>query len=145
MVLVDVNVLIYAFRADVGEHSPYRKWLEETIERPDPFAVAAATLSGFLSIVTNRRIFPVPTPLDQAVGFVRALRNQPNCVLLAPGPAHLELFLNLCLRVKAMGKLVPDAELAALAIENGCEIASADRDFSRFPGLKWRHPLDEQE
>ncbi|HEX2657073.1 MAG TPA: type II toxin-antitoxin system VapC family toxin [Polyangia bacterium] len=127
------------------EHAPYRAWLTKLVVRPDPFAVAASSLSGFLRVVTNRRIFPVPTPIDQAVGFVRAIRDQPNCVLLAPGERHLELFLDLCLRTKAVAKLVPDAELAALAIENGCDIASADRDFARFPGLRWRHPLDEED
>jgi toxin-antitoxin system PIN domain toxin len=142
VVLVDVNILVYASRADSPEHEPYRAWVEKTVARPDPFAVAVGTLSAFLRLVTNPRIFPVPTPLDQAVAFVRALRDQPNCVLLAPGPRHLELFLDLCLRAKATAKLVPDAELAALAIENGCELVSADRDFARFPDLGWRHPLD---
>lgn len=137
-----MNVLVYAFRTDAAEHGAYRAWLERTIGRPDPFAVATSTLSGFLRVVTNPRIFPVPAPLPEAVAFVRAIRDQPNCVLLVPGTGHLELFLGLCLRVKATAKLVPDAELAALAIENGCELASADRDFARFPGLKWRHPLD---
>lgn len=135
-------MLVYAFRADTTEHGVYRTWLDETTGRPDPFAVATTTLSGFLRVVTNPRIFRVPAPLPEAVSFVRALRDQPNCVLLTPGPRHLELFLDLCLRAKATGKLVPDAELAALAIENGCELASADRDFARFPGLTWRHPLD---
>ncbi len=135
-------MLVYAFRADAAEHGAYRAWLQETIGRPDPFAVTTGTLSGFLRVVTNRRIFPVPAPLPEAVAFVRALRDQPNCVLLTPGPRHLDLFLDLCLRTKATAKLVPDAELAALAIENGCALASADRDFARFPGLTWRHPLD---
>lgn len=142
LVLVDVNVLVYAFRADTAEHGAYRAWLGETIGRPDPFAVATSTLSGFLRVVTNRRIFPVPAPLPAGVAFVHSLRDQPNCVLLTPGPRHLDLFLDLCLRTKAAGKLVPDAELAALAIENGCELASADRDFARFPDLRWRHPMD---
>ena len=137
-----MNVLVYAFRGDSAEHVAYRAWLAETTGRPDPFAVATSTLSGFLRIVTNPRIFPVPAPLPDAVSFLRALRDQPNCVVLTPGPHHLELFLDLCLRAKATAKLVPDAELAALAIDNGCELASADRDFARFPGLRWRHPLD---
>jgi toxin-antitoxin system PIN domain toxin len=143
VVLVDVNVLVYAFLAATAEHQAYRTWLDRTVGRPDPFAVTTSVLSGFLRVVTNRRIFAKPAPLPRAIDFVRALRGQPNCVLLSPGPHYLELFLDLCLRTKSVAKLVPDAELAALAIENGCELVSADRDFARFPGLSWTHPLEE--
>jgi uncharacterized protein len=143
VLLVDVNILVYAFRADVAEHSAYRRWLDDTIDRPDPFAVTTTILSGFLRIVTNQRVFPTPAPLSEAITFVRALTSQPNCMLLYSSARHLELFLDLCSRSDAKAKLIPDAEIAALAIEQGCTLVSADRDFARFPGLSWRHPLDE--
>lgn len=99
-------------------------------------------LSGFLRIVTHPRVFSPPTPLRAALDFAEALRDQPNCVVLAPGPRHWEIFTGLCLQADARGNLVPDAYLAALAIESGSEWITTDRDYARFPGLRWRHPLE---
>lgn len=98
-------------------------------------------LSGFLRVVTHPRAFDVPTPVDRALTFTDALRSRPNCVLLAPGQRHWGIFARLCRAVGARGNLVPDAYLAALAIESGSEWITTDRDYSRFPGLRWRHPL----
>lgn len=98
-------------------------------------------LSGFLRIVTHPRIFTVPTPIEDAIDFVGALRGQPNCVPVEPGSRHWEIFVNLCRDGHAKGNLVPDAYLAALAIESGCVWITTDRDYARFPGLRWRHPL----
>jgi toxin-antitoxin system PIN domain toxin len=81
--------------------------------------------------------------LSAALAFVEEVRDQPNCVIVRPGPRHWELFTDLCRRVNARGNLVPDAYLAALAIESGSEWITTDRDYARFPGLRWRHPLDE--
>ena len=98
-------------------------------------------LSGFVRVVTHSRIFPVPTPLSEAVAQAEALRTRPNCVPIAPGVRHWEIFARLCLAVHAKGSLVADAYLAALAIESGSEWITTDRDYSRFPDLRWRHPL----
>ena len=77
----------------------------------------------------------------EALTFAEQLRGQPNCVLVSPGTRHWEIFQRLCAEIDARGNMVPDAYLAALAIESGCEWISTDRDFSRFKGLRWRHPL----
>lgn len=98
-------------------------------------------LSGFLRIVTHPRIFPRPTPLDTALAFIKAVRDQPNCTLLSPRERHWDIFVRLCEMVGAKGNLVSDAYFAALAIESGSEWVTADRDYSRFQGLRWRHPL----
>lgn len=82
-------------------------------------------------------------PLDAALGYVEALRGQPNAVVVAPGSRHWEIFSHLSRAVRAKGNLVADAYLAALAIESGSEWITDDRDFARFPGLRWRHPLDD--
>jgi toxin-antitoxin system PIN domain toxin len=92
-------------------------------------------------VVTHRRIFDPPAPVESALGFVDTLRAAPNCVLVGPGRRHWEIFSRLCREVEAHGNLVPDAYLAALAIETGSEIWSDDRGLARFPGLRWRHPL----
>jgi len=142
MILLDVNVLVYAHRTDAPDHARYRAWLEEVLASPSPYGIAELVLSGFLRVVTHPRVFRTPTPMARALKFVQALRERPNCVLLAPGPRHWEIFVDLCRSTAVRGNLVPDAYFAALAIESGCEWITTDRDYSRFPGLKWRHPLD---
>jgi len=99
-------------------------------------------LSGFLRIVTNRRLLPSPLPLRDAIDVAERIRSRSNCMVIHPGARHWNLFVDLCRRVNARGNLVPDAYLAALAIESGSEWITTDRDYARFPGLHWRHPLD---
>ena len=89
-------------------------------------------------------LLPAGTEIVHALGFVEGFRGQPNAIPVAPGPRHWELFAKLCRTASVKGNLVPDAFLAALAIESGSEWISADRDFARFPGLRWRHPLDDR-
>ena len=98
-------------------------------------------LSGFARVVTHPRVFDPPVPVAEALAFADALRGQPNAVIVPPGSDHWAIFERLCIAADARGNLVPDAYLAALAIESGSEWVTTDRDFSRFPGLRWRHPL----
>lgn len=141
MILPDVNVLIYAFREDAPEHRAYRGWLESVVNGREAFALSELVLSGVLRVLTHPRIFDPPTPLAAAMEFADALRGQPHARLLTPGPRHWEIFTHLLSAGNAKGNLVPDAYHAALAIEHGCEWQTTDRDFARFPGLRWRHPL----
>jgi toxin-antitoxin system PIN domain toxin len=143
MRLVDVNVLVYAHRLDAARHQDYADWLRNLLADQEPYGVADLVLSGFLRVVTHPKVFRQPTPLETAVAFVEVLRTQPNCVPVAPGQRHWEIFTGLCLAAGAKGNLVPDAYLAALAIESGSEWVTTDRDYSRFRGLRWRHPLDD--
>lgn len=143
MIVADVNVLIRAFREDAPDHSKYRGWLERTVASESAFGVSDLVLSGFLRVATHPRIFTPPTPLERALEFVEALRAQPNCVRIVPGERHWDIFTRLCRDADARGNLVPDAYHAALAIESGSEWVTIDRDFSRFPGLKWRPPQDD--
>lgn len=138
---MDVNVLVYAHRKDAERHAEYRDWLQRVTDGDTGFGLADAVLSGFLRIVTHPRIFDPPSPMPQALAFVRVLRGHPAAVVMHPGVRHWEIFCGLCRDVGAVGNLVSDAWLAALAIESGCEWISTDRDFARFPGLQWRHPL----
>ena len=141
MILTDVNVLIYAYRAEAVRHESYRRWLERMANADEAFALSGMVLSGFVRVVTHPRIFRPPSPVEDALGFAEDLLLQPNCIMIRPGPRHWSLFARLCRESGAKGNLVPDAYLAALAIEAGCELVTTDRDFARFKGLRWRHPL----
>jgi toxin-antitoxin system PIN domain toxin len=143
MVLFDVCILVHAVNRQSGDHVGCREWLNETVRSDAAFGVADLVLSGFLRIVTNRKIFPNVVSFDDAAGVVEPIRNSPNCVVISPGPRHWQIFLDLCAQVGARANLVPDAYLAALAIESGSEWITTDRGFARFPGLRWKHPLDE--
>jgi toxin-antitoxin system PIN domain toxin len=140
MILVDVNVLVHAFRADAPRHAELRAWLEDLVYSDSSFALSELVLSGFLRVVTHPRVFTPATPLERALEFVEALRSQPNCVVVGPGERHWSIFTRLCQEAEARGNLIPDAYIAALAVESGSELVSTDRDFSRFPGLRWRPP-----
>jgi toxin-antitoxin system PIN domain toxin len=141
MLLLDVNVLIYAHRRESPEHSAYALWLESVAKAAEPFALSEIALSGFLRIVTSRRIFLEPTPLEVGLQFLEELRARPFCRVLRPGERHWDLFIALCREAKATGNLVADAYHAALALEQGCEWVTTDGDFGRFPKLRTRHPL----
>ena len=142
MDLPDVNVLVYAQSARAEQHERYALWLNRLVESDAPFGMSDVVLSGFIRIVTHPTILTPPTPLPDALEFVARLRERPNFVSVAPGLRHWEIFTSLCRRVGAKGNAVPDAYLAALAIESGSEWVTTDRGFARFPGLRWRHPLD---
>lgn len=141
MILTDVNVLVYAHREDAADHARFRAWLEALIADPEPFGLSELVLSGFVRVVTHPRIFHPPTPLPRALEFCEFLQDRPNAVSIRPGERHWTLFTDLCTRARANGNLVADAYLAALAIESGCEWITTDRDYGRFPALRWRHPF----
>lgn len=140
--LVDTNVLIYAHRRDAERHQEYRDWVQALVDGPEPYAVSDHAVSGMMRVVTNPRIYREPATIEQALTFADEIRNQPHARLVSPGPRFWALFTDLCRRVNARAKLVPDVYLAALAIEHGCEFITTDKDFEKFPGLRWRHPLD---
>jgi hypothetical protein len=141
MLLPDVNVLIYAHRAEGPEHARYAEWLTQLAEGPEPFGLSELGASAFVRIVTNAKIWNEATSIEDALSFVERLRARSNARLLTHGPTSWEIFARLCAAARARGKLVADAYHAALAIEHGCEFVTADGDFARFPGLRYRHPL----
>jgi toxin-antitoxin system PIN domain toxin len=141
MVLLDVNVLVYAHRQDTTHHRSYLRWLEDLINSDEAYGISDLVLSGFIRVVTHPRVFTRPSTMDQALTFAEELREQPNCTVINPGPRHWEIFCRLCKTGGVKGNLVPDAFLAALAIESGSEWVTADRDYYRFPDLRVRQPL----
>jgi toxin-antitoxin system PIN domain toxin len=142
MMSCDVNVLVYAHNVDAPRHAEYEKWLEDALEGPEPFGVSTQVLSGFIRIATHPGILTNPYSAVEAVEAATRVRSAPSAVKLGPGPQHWSIFTELCRVSNAKGNLVADAYLAALAIEHRCEWNTTDQDFARFPGLRWRHPLD---
>jgi toxin-antitoxin system PIN domain toxin len=142
MLLPDVNVLVYAHRRDsIRNHAEYADWIRGLATGPEPFALSVLALSGLVRVVTNTRIFTPPSALDEVFGFIAALAQRPTARIVGPGPDHMAIFERLCRDANAAGKLVADAQHAAVAIDHGCTMVSTDSDFDRFPGLRWRHPL----
>lgn len=138
MILPDVNVLIYAFRKDARDHRRYRDWLHSVVNGESAYGMSPQVLSSFVRIATHADIFAQPSVLDEALSFSSALMQPEHCQIIQPGTRHWSIFAGLCLRSQASGNLVQDAWFAALAIEHGCEWVTSDRDYARFPGLRWR-------
>lgn len=140
MLLLDVNVVLAAQRADHPQHDVVRRWFDDLLAGDEPFTVATAVWASFLRITTNRRIFEVPSPLNEAFEFIDAVRAHPNHLTLAPGARHLELLRRVCEEAEAAGDLIPDAVIAATALEHGCTVATLDRDFARFSSVRHLRP-----
>jgi toxin-antitoxin system PIN domain toxin len=141
VILCDVNVLLYAFRKDAIDHDKYLAWLEEVVNGDAAYGVSPQVLASLIRLSTHPRVFARPSGLDEALAFSRTLIEQPNCVVVSPGPRHWDLFARLCADAQATGNLVPDAWFAAMAVESGCEWITTDRDYARFKGLRWRPPF----
>jgi toxin-antitoxin system PIN domain toxin len=138
MILPDVNVLTYAFRKDVPQHAVCRRWLAGLIESDARFGLSPIALSAVVRVTTNPRSHKMPSAIDEAFGFCEDLLGQPHCQIVEPGDRHWSIFKRLCVETDTRGSRVTDAWFAALAIEWGCEWITFDRDFARFPGLKWQ-------
>ena len=136
MYLMDVNIFVYAHREDVEHHKNYQQWLESIINSNVDYGYSPLVLSSFLRIVTHPKIFENATPLEDAVKFVRQVKNQANAVNISPKERHWQIFENLVKTTHAKGNFIPDAYHAALAIESGCEWATTDKGFKKFKGLK---------
>ena len=141
MILPDVNVLLYAFRRDAPRHGEYRRWLEALVNAQAAYGMAPQVLASVIRISTHARIYVQPSTLDAAIEFCRVLLTPDTCAVVQPGKRHWDIFVELCGKAGAAGNLIQDAGGAALALESGCEWVTTDRDYSRFPGLRWRTPF----
>lgn len=140
MMLPDVNVLIYAFRKEVPQHAACRAWLNAAVLGEERFGISPLTLAAVVRVTTNRRTYAEPSSFDDAFGFCQDILDQPHCQIVEPRERHWQIFRRLCAETDTRGPIVTDAWYAALAIEWGCEWVTLDRDYARFPGLRWRTP-----
>jgi uncharacterized protein len=142
VILIDANLLLYAYDTDSPRHDECRRWLEEVLSGHDPVRFAWVTLWAFVRIATNPRVFARPMTAREAHAAVVSWLAQANAAVLEPGERHLDLLKSTLDDGQASGNLVMDAALAAIALEHGATLCSVDRDFSRFAALKWRNPVD---
>jgi toxin-antitoxin system PIN domain toxin len=141
LLLADVNVYLYAHRRESERHAEYRAWLEDRLSGAEPFGVSELVLSSFVRIVTNRRVYLEPATPVQAMEFCDVVLAAPAAVPLRPGARHWGIFAGLVRDSGARANLVPDAFLAALALEHGATWVTNDAGYRRFPGLTVRSPL----
>lgn len=141
MILVDANLLLYAYDPDSPHHDVSRHWLEARLSGAELVRFTWLTLWAFMRISTNSRIFARPLTAAEAHEAVGAWLDQPNAGVIEPGDRHQEILGLLLAGGQASGGLVMDAALAAIAIEHGATLCSTDRDFSRFDGLDWHNPI----
>ena len=141
MIVPDVNLLVFAYNVQAPHHAAARHWWDGLLNGNEPVGLPWAVSTGFVRIITNPRAVDFPLSPQEAVRHVRDWLNLPHVSPLNPGASHL-LHLERNLAVAGSGaNLVPDAHIAALAIEYGAELHSNDSDFAKFPGLRWRNPL----
>lgn len=141
MILVDANLLLYAEDSSSEHHAVARAWWDAQLSGVEPVALCWPVLNAFIRIGTNARLHQQPLLLGEAIDRVQSWLEQPCVRLIHPGDQHWALFQQLLRGGKAVGNLVSDAHLAALAVEHNCVLHSTDADFSRFRGLKWRNPI----
>lgn len=143
MIVPDVNLLVYAYNRAAPEHIHAKAWWEECLNGRTPVALPWITIGGYLRLMTSPRVLAQPLRVDLATSHVREWLEQPSVLLLHPGDRFMGLFLEFLDQLGAGGTMTTDAQLAALAIEHQAELHSNDGDFSRFPGLRWRNPLED--
>lgn len=141
MILVDANILLYAYDTSSERHAEAGAWLEATISGGDPVRLPWATLLAFVRIATNPRVFDRPLGIREAAEAVDSWLAEPSVDVVHAGERHWSILRRLLVQGQVKGPLVTDAHLAALAIEHGATLATTDRDFARFPGLRWVNPL----
>ena len=141
MIVPDVNLLIYAADSSSPHHAPAARWWTGALNGAVVVGLPWSTILAFVRLITSPRVFVQPLNSGQALDAVQNWMSRPHVVALEATQRHLALVRGLLEGVGTAGNLVSDAHLAALAIEHGATLHSADADFSRFPGLKWVNPL----
>jgi uncharacterized protein len=141
VILIDVNILVYAHVGSFSQHQKAKDWLDRQLSGVAAVGLPWPSLLAFLRLVTNPRIFDRPEPTGDAWRQVRTWLACESAWIPQPTQRHLEIVGELLALPGIQGSLVPDADLAALAIEHGLTLCSTDGDFARFPGLNWVNPI----
>ncbi len=142
MIIPDLNLLVYAHNSADARHAAARRWWEKCLNGDEPVGVAWATLLGFVRLTTHRQVLVRPLPVAAATALVEGWLDQPVVRVLVPGREHAAHCFGFLRKLGVAGNLTTDAHLAALALEYQAELHSTDTDFARFPGVRWRNPLE---
>lgn len=142
MIVVDVNLLVYAVNEDSPNHKKAKSWLETAISGTETVGLPWLVLLAFLRLTTRSGLFRKPLSVVEAFDLIQAWLEQPSVTVPEPTARHLQMMRDLVSPLGTGGNLTSDAYLAALAIEHGAELCSTDNDFGRFSRLRWRNPLD---
>jgi toxin-antitoxin system PIN domain toxin len=141
LIVLDANILLYAYDSAASHHAKARAWIEQVFSGTESIGLPWQTAAAFLRIMTNPKLPGERFSLQEAVQIVDGWLEQPNIRMLAPGDDHWLLLRQMIVEGQAPGPLVTDAQLAALTIEFGGVLHTTDRDFARFPSLRWMNPL----
>ena len=141
MTLIDANILIYAYNTGAPEHAKSRAWLEDAFSADDQICLPWSVIHAFLRLMTSGRVLPRPVAMEVIVGIVEEWLSLPQIVVTVPGPRYFEIFRRCLIEGQVRGNLVNDAHLAALALEYGATVCTADHDFMRFDGVNIINPL----
>ena len=145
MIVLDANLLLYAYDALSPKHQQSRNCLERIFSGDELVGIPWQTASAFLRIVSNPRLFQHSRTIEEAVKVIEIWLEQPNVRLLSPGDQHWPILRKVLIDGQARGPLASDAQLAAFTVEYGGMLYTTDRDFSRFAGLRWKNPLEEND
>ena len=140
MIVIDANILLYAYQPRATQHDVCRKWLEQVFNDPAQIGLPWQTIQAFIRISTHPRVFAAPLSINEATDIVAEWLRLPQVVQIGPSDRYWTIFADLLRGAQVRGPLVTDAALAAIAIEHGATLFSTDQDFSRFKGLKWQDP-----
>ena len=141
MKILDLNLLLYAVNRDSAVHRRARTFVDAAMSGEEMVGIPWVVVLGFLRLATNPRVFPAALSVGKAIDTVDRWFDRPSTTPLNPGERHWEILEHLLRESGTTASLTTDAHLAALAIENGAELCSADTDFARFRGLRWTNPL----
>jgi uncharacterized protein len=142
MIIPDLNLLVYAHNAVDPRHAAARRWWENCLNGHEPVGIAWVTALGFVRLTTHRQVLTTPLPVGVALQTVEEWLEQPIVRLLVPGRDHVRHCFGYLRKLGVGGNLTTDAHLAALALDYQAELHSSDTDFARFPGLRWKNPLE---
>jgi len=144
MIILDANLLLYAYDSSSEKHEKARKWVQHVFSGGEVVGLPWQTVAAFIRITTHPRIPGQRFTPDEVVLVVDQWLEQPNVKMLAPGDQHWPFFKRLLIVGQARGPLATDAQLAALTMENGGVLYTTDRDFARFAELRWTNPIEDE-
>ena len=141
MIVPDINLLLFAHNAGAKQHDPARRWWEDQVNGPISVGIPWVVTTGFIRLMTSSKVLDRPATPAQAIDFVTEWFQFPHVTPINPGADHLTRVRRILVATGVGGNLTTDAHIAALAMEYQAEVHSNDRDFGRFPGLRWHDPL----